>query len=46
MQYLQRLYFDQVEDDCVKTQYLRRVDVVEVLDQDGEKFFPEPDPGA
>ncbi|QNI54306.1 hypothetical protein SynBIOSE41_01795 [Synechococcus sp. BIOS-E4-1] len=44
-QYLKRLVLSEVDEENYKTQSLKRVNVVEVLDQDGETFFPsEPDP--
>ncbi|QNI54845.1 hypothetical protein SynBIOSE41_02345 [Synechococcus sp. BIOS-E4-1] len=37
-QYLKRLELAQVDEENYQTQYLKRVDVVEVLDQDGNLF--------
>ena len=45
-QYLKRLYFDSVEglEGPVDTQYLKRVDVVEILTEEGEVWDPSKDP--
>ena len=42
-QYLKRLELASVDEEGFQTQYLKVVNVVDVLDQDGN-LFPEPDP--
>ena len=41
-QYLKRLELASVDEEGFQTQYLKVVNVVDVLDQDGNPF-PEPD---
>ena len=43
-QYLKRLELAEVDEDNVKTMFMKRVAVVEVLDEEGDQFFPTPDP--
>ena len=42
-QYLKRLELSEVDEDNYQTQYLKRVVIVEIVDEDGN-LFPEPSP--
>ena len=42
-QYLKRLELAEVDEENVKTMFVKRVDVVEVLDEEGDQFFPTPE---
>ena len=42
--YLKRLYIDSVEESGEPSAYLKRVDIVEVVDADGNPWEPVPGP--
>jgi hypothetical protein len=43
-QYVKRIDIASVDEDTTDAIYLKVVNVIEVLDQEGDQFFPTPEP--